>query len=74
MRGVVGFESGAGGVLFDAEGVEAAVGFEGSPGRWVGEVERGGRRGHWRVGVLFEVSRCGLLKAGDLFQGEGWWV
>lgn len=46
MGGVVGFESGAGEVLFYAEGVEAAVGFESSRG-WVGEVERGGRGGHF---------------------------
>jgi len=53
----VGFEGGAGDVLFYAEGVEATVGFE-SSGRWVGEVEGGGGGGHFGRGFV-EVSRCG---------------
>lgn len=57
MGGVVGFEGGAGDVLFYAEGVEATVGFE-SSGRWVGEIEGGGGGGHFGRGFV-EVSRCG---------------
>ena len=58
MAGVVGFEVGAREVLFYAEGVEAAVRFEGSRW-WVRGVDGGGWRGHcWQ----FEDGRteCSL--------------